>query len=154
MRGNLEKNVHFIDVVSAKAKKGISLNMKIDYTNKDIINEININNLIFQGFIYEEIERLLTIKLNDFGLSETLKIEFFNVLILNCNMYQPCKVDDEIIEFKISDSENLIKDIRKKLIENSYKSSVLDLEKNYIELEITLKSENKISIVCEYIEIK
>ena len=128
--------------------------MKIDYTNKDIINEININNLIFQGFIYEEIEKLLTIKLNNFGLSKMLKIEFFNVLILNCNMCQPCKIDDEIIKFKISDREKLIKDIRKKLIENSYSSSAFDLEKNYIELEIILKNGNKITIVCEYIEIK
>ena len=69
-------------------------------------------------------------------------------------MCKPCKIDDEIIKFKISDRENLIKDIRKKLIENSYSSSAFDLEKNYIELEIILKSGNKISIVCEYIKIK
>ena len=128
--------------------------MKIDYSNKDIINKININNLIFQGFIYEEMEKLISIKLNNFDLSKILKIEFFNTLILNCNMCKPCKIDDEIIKFKISDRENLIKDIRKKLIENSYSSSAFDLEKNYIELEVILKSGNKISIVCEYIEIK
>lgn len=61
--------------------------MRIDYTNKEIIdNEIYVHDSIFEGFLYKSTEKQLLVEFKNDYLEKTFNIQFYNVLILNCEM--------------------------------------------------------------------
>lgn len=131
--------------------------MRIDYTNKEIIdNEIYVHDSIFEGFLYKSTEKQLLVEFKNDYLEKTFNIQFYNVLILNCEMCEFWGKSPHILNWETSDDENLIKEMKKKQNDNKelYSGSLVDTEKSYVETMIILSSGDTIKIVCEYIEFQ
>ena len=131
--------------------------MKIEYTNRNLIdNELNIHDAIFKGFIYDDMEKILLLELENYYLNKKYKLQFYNVLILNCEMCQFWGKSPNILDWEVCDKNSLIQNMIKKQNENkeSYKCSLVDIKKSYLETIITLSSGDTITIVCEYIQFQ
>ena len=131
--------------------------MRIDHKNKKIIDKkINIHDSIFEGFSYDEGEKILLLKLKNYCLNKIFKLQFCNILVMNCEMCQFWGQSPNILNWEVSDEEKLIKDIMKKQNNNKelYRYSIVNTEEAYIETIITLTSGDTISTVCEYIEFQ
>lgn len=131
--------------------------MKITYFNKNIIdNKINIHDSIFRGFNYDDENKTLLLKMNNYCVNKVFTILFYNVLILNCEMCQFWGKSPNVLEWRVSKEETFIKKIIQKQNSNKElsKYSLVDQRKNYIETIITLTSGDTINIVCEYIEFE
>lgn len=129
--------------------------MKIDELNKN--NELpDIHNSDFYGFSYRENDKILFIELLNFSLNKSFKIQFQNVLVLNCEMCQFLGRNISINDWKLSQEDTLIKNIteKQKSNEKKYNSSLLSVQKKYIEITINLKSGDNIEIVCESIDFE
>lgn len=131
--------------------------MKIDYKNKNVINdEIYIHDSIFEGFSYKEEEKKIVIELENYCLKKSFKLQFCNALIFNCEMCEFWGKSPNILDWEVSKDEPLIQKMKKKQKDNNelYWTSLVDLEKSYVESRITLTSGDTIEIVCEYIEFE
>ena len=121
--------------------------MRIDYKNKKIIDEeIYIHDSIFYGFLYDNDEKTLLLKLKNYCLHKTFKLKFVNVLALNCEMCQFWSYTNGILNWETVDEEQL----KNKILEEE-KEKFLEF-KNYIETKFILETGDIISIVCEYVE--
>lgn len=130
--------------------------MRIDYKNKDQINQIYVHDSIFEGFIYREEDKNLYINLKNYCINKIFKLLFCNVLIINCELCQFWGESPNILDWEVSENGSIIQNIKKKQKENNklYSNSLVDLEKSYMEVKITFTSGDIIEIVCEYIEFE
>lgn len=128
--------------------------MIIDYKNENLIEEKNIHDSIFEGFMYNEETKVLLIELKNFVQHKQFKLEFVNVLVLNCELCQFWGKGPNILDWEIANPKYLTQNIIDKQSDDKmlYNNSLVDVEKNYIETIITLTSGDTIAIVCEYIE--
>lgn len=121
--------------------------MRIDSKNKKIIDkEIYVHDSTFYGFLYDNDEKTLLLKLKNYYLQKTFKLKFVNILALNCEMCQFWSYTNGILGWETVDEEQL-----KKQILEEQKENILELE-NYIETKFILETGDIITIVCEYVE--
>ena len=121
--------------------------MRIDSKNKKIIDkEIYVHDSTFYGFLYDNDEKTLLLKLKNYYLQKTFKLKFVNILALNCEMCQFWSYTNGILGWETVDEEQL-----KKQILEEQEGNISELE-NYIETKFILETGDIITIVCEYVE--
>lgn len=129
--------------------------MKIDTLNKN--EELpNIHDSAFYGFSYRENDKTLLVELSNHYMNKFFKIQFHNVLVLNCEMCQFWGKSPYVFDWNIDENEILIKNIMEKQKNNESKfwCSILRTPKEYIQINITFTSGDTIDIVCEFIEFE
>jgi len=131
--------------------------MIINYSNKEkLFEKLNIHDAVFEGFSYSEKEKKLVLEMKNYCWGNEVRIEFCNVLVLNCEM---CKywgmIDSRMFGIELCEEEKLISNIQKENKDNdNYNSPYLKEENKYIEVKMVQVTGDIINIVCEYIDFQ
>ena len=130
--------------------------MRIDYSNKNKVDDIYTHDSIFEGFYYNYEEKKIIMELENYYTKKKLKFQFCNALIFNCEMCEFWGKSFRVANWENVNDEQLIQKMKKKQKDNNdlYWTSLVDLNKEYLETKFILCSGDIIEIVCEYVEFE
>lgn len=130
--------------------------MHIDFSNKDKINNINVHDSIFKGFIYDYDNRriILECKYIDLNKAYSIKFSFNNVIMFftqSCSFWHG---GNNIMDFYLKDNSIQMNELIKRQKENSelYKCSYLDMGIDYLQIGILINSGDELLIAAESID--
>ena len=130
--------------------------MKIDINNKDLIEEsIYVHDIIFKNVVFDyEDKRLIVTLERDFADKGKYAIEFCNVIGYNMQSCGCWSDSVYVLDWEVSDDRELIDVLLSQQNNGDYTfSRIKDKKGSFFQTVFTLISGDKLTIVCEYIEI-
>ena len=133
--------------------------MIIDYTNRELIKDICLNEGIFIGCSYDYTEKELSLAIRQtISNSQTIMVDkyftfsFLNVIYLDVQGCELGEESNQIACIYLDEAETKLKALKSELEQNSFIGFLLDKDIDFFTVGLEMTSGDNITVICESID--
>ena len=133
--------------------------MIIDYTNRELIKDICLNEGIFIGCSYDYTEKELSLAIRQtISNSQTIMVDkyftfsFLNVIYLDVQGCELGEESNQIARIYLDEAETKLKALKSELEQNSFIGFLLDKDIDFFTVGLEMTSGDNITVICESID--